>query len=422
MSIRSTSDNRPEEKRARDVAPEDKGTEDGARGGLSVAPASGVMNGVRLVSSARFVVDALVIPAGVTQRDLPGFVEGEIEYISMFPIDAVAWGYLTTKGKGQRAVLAYAALREQVHAAEDENLHAVLPAFSCLCGLSWKCTTWIFLLEPDCLTLVRFPARKSFPDYVRSCFLPQDCTDELVWALRTSMLEAAPRTDDEAVADGIVRCVGLACRVNRSIGFELQQQSFPGEAWNTWKSGYLTSAAVLMAADVRDTDFLDQERNRSRALRRLRMYMQGAFVLAVLLGTAHVRYLFTLRSLSESMRQVELRRSIVADLEEKNAMIQSTARLAASPMEAFDWLMAMNDLRADTVSFASTGFTRDGAISVSGEAPSVAIVNQYVQSLRDAGQYASVEVRDMQSTQRGVNFTLVMQVAPGAQFAEGGAE
>jgi len=381
-----------------------------------------VMNGVRLVSSARFVTDALVVPAGVTQRDLPGFVEGEIEYVSMFPIEAVAWGYLTEKGKGQSAVLAYAALREQVHAAEDENLHAVLPAFSCLCGLNWKCTTWVFLLEPDCLTLVRFPARKSCPDYVRSCFLPQDCTDELVWALRTSMLEAAPRTDDEAVADGVVRCVGIACRVNRSITFELQQQAVPGEAWNTWKRGYLTSAAALIAADVRDADFLDQERNRRRALRRLRICIQGVFILAILLGAAHVRYLLLLRALSESMRQVEARRSIVADLEEKEAMIQSTARLVASPMEAFDWLMAMNDLRADTVSFASTSFSRDGTIGVSGEAPSVAIVNQYVQSLRGAGQYASVEVRDMQSTQRGVNFTLAVQVAPGARFAEGGAE
>ena len=113
------------------------------------------------------------------------------------------------------------------------------------------------------------------------------------------------------------------------------------------------------------------------------------------------------------MRQIEGRRATVLDLEQKEAMIRSTERLSEPALEAFDWLMALNQVRPEALSFAAATFARAGQMSISGEAPSVAVVNEYVQALRDTGQYTDLNVREMQSTQRGVTFMLAARAQPG---------
>lgn len=376
-----------------------------------------VVDGVRLVSSARFVADVLSIPAGVGLRDVPGFVEGEVEHLSLLPLEAVGWGYLTERGRGEGRVLAYAALRDQIQSGADETHFSVLPCFSCLCGLKWRRTTWVVLQEPDCLTILRFPARSSIPDYVRSRFIrAETASDETIWALRESLLESVPREDGDREIEGVLRCAGIRVKGRRTIHFTLQRQAEPGKNWRHWGTGRLGPESALLAADIREAAFLEDERQRRHNLRQLRSLLRVAAMLVVLLGAWQVQHIVAEKELAERGELVESRREVVAALEEKEAMIRSTARLSEPPLEAFDWLMAINSIRPDTISFSTTTFARDGQIGVTGEAPSVAAVNQYVQSLRDTGQYSALDVRDMQSTQRGVVFTLGLRVQPGVQL------
>ncbi len=372
--------------------------------------------GVRLVSSARFVVDALPVPAGVGRKELTGFVDGEVEHLSMLPLDVLAWGYLQERKRLGGAVLAYAALREQVEDADADACFAVLPHFCCLSGLKWRTPVWLALLEPDGVTVVRFPANATVPDYVRSCFVPTTAgaDEENVWQVRDRMLAEVSRDDDERVIEGLVRCAGTRVKGKALVVSTLERQVERGGRWRYWKTVRLGPEDVLLSADIREEGFLHSERQRRNNLRQLSLFMRVAALLLVLLAGWQVRHSMARRAHDRLIRKIDARRAAVAALQEKESMSRSSSEVNAPAMEAFGWLMDMNLVRPESVSFVNATFARSGRIAIAGEAPSVALVTQYAQALRDTKRYAELDVRDMQSTQRGVTFMLVVQVVPGS--------
>jgi len=373
------------------------------------------VQGVRLVSSARFVADVLPIPAGVGRKELTGYVEGEVEHLSMLPLEDLAWGYLQDRKGPGGPILAYAALQDQVRSADDMSCFAVLPHFCCLGGGTWRQPTWVVLQETDCVTVVRFPAKRNVPNYVRSCFTPAKgvLSEDVIWQVRDRMLEEAPRENDDQEIEGVVRCAGMRIKGKDQIVFSLERQIERNSRWQHWKSARLEPESVLLSADIRDDVFLQGERQRRHNRRQLTTLLRVAAVLIVLLGIWQVRHYMARRAHESLVRKIEDRRAAVASLQEKESMSRSAAGVNAPAMEAFNWLMAMNIVRPETVSFASATFARSGRIAISGEAPSVAVVTQYAQALRDTKHYAELDIRDMQSTQRGVTFMLVARVVPG---------
>jgi len=378
---------------------------------------------IRLVSSARFYVESLLIPPGIVARDLPGFLEGEVEELSLFPLEATAWGYLDNGRKTSGAsVLLYAAFREHINGATDPEQarrYAVLPGFAALLGRQWKKTTWVVLVEPECVSLVRMPARANVPDFVRSRYgtrLDEDPAS--VWALREELLAAAPSFADDHVEDGLVRCATPAIERNGAVRFPLECQRRPDAAWKRYGAGRSVPPAVLLAADVRDRQFLTEERGRRRAVRQLRGFLRFAALSLLLLALFQYQYLKRSRETVALAAQAKAQRSAVAALQEQETLARSAARLSDPPLEIFDWLMAVNEPRPETMAFYTADADRTGNLNFSGEAPSVLVVNQYREALEKSGCCNAVDVREINSAKRGVKFTIQVRMSPKTEKTE----
>jgi hypothetical protein len=372
---------------------------------------------IRLVASARFYGETRLVPPGVAARDLHGFLEGEVEELSLFPLEATAWGYLDNGHKASGdSVLLYAAFREHINGATDPEQarrYAVLPGFAALLGHQWKKTSWVVLLEPECVSLVRIQARAAAPDFVRSRYGTRlDENPETAWALREELLADAPRADDDKVESGLIRCAAPAIDRNGAVRFPLECQPRPEAAWKRYGTGERVSRSVLLAADVRERQFLSEERSRRRAVRQLRGFLRFATLVLLLLAVFQYQYLKRTRETAALAAQAKAQRSDVEALREQEALARSAARLSEPPLEIFDWLMAVNEFRPSTVAFYTAYADRTGNLGFSGEAPSVLVVNQYRDMLQKTGRYSAIDVKEISSAKQGVKFTIQVQKSP----------
>ncbi|MDF7808155.1 PilN domain-containing protein [Pontiellaceae bacterium B12219] len=380
---------------------------------------------VRLVASARFIVETLELPPGISPRDTQGFLEGEVEERSLFPLESTSWGYMENRRKGANAsILLYSAFREQVNGESDPHYaqrHAVLPGFAALVGRAWRKTTWIFLQETECLTLLRFPARSEIPDRVRSLYgtnLEED--PAAAWILRDTLLKGVEVQEDECIEEGLVRCSKPSNDRKGGVIFPLERCRAPGEEWKRFGTGKISSEAALRAADVRDPHFLNKLRNRRRAARQLNTFLRLAAVLLIGLSFFQFRYIQLKKKTARLSDQVSAQRPVVSALQQQEALAKSAGRFADPPLEIFAWLTAVNDIRPENISFLSTYADRDGNLGFSGEAPSVADVNKFKEGLNQTNRFSQVEVKEINSAKRGVKFSIQVKMNTDVQPLEGG--
>ncbi|MDF7799164.1 PilN domain-containing protein [Pontiellaceae bacterium B1224] len=370
---------------------------------------------VRLVPSARFIVETLELPPGISPRDTPGFLEGEVEERSLFALESTSWGYMETRKKGSPvSILLYSAFRDQVNGESDPHYaerHAVLPGFAALVGRTWRKTTWVTLLEPACVTLVRIPARSGIPNFVRSLYGKRLDDDLLTaWALRDTLLNDVEVLEDECIEEGLVRCKNPSNDRKGGVVFPLERCLAPDESWKRFGSGKLLSEATLRAADVRDSHFLNQMRNRRRAARQLNTFLRLAALLLIGLSFFQFRYIQLKKKTEQLSEQLATQRPVVAALQQQEALAKSAGRLSDPPLEIFTWLTAVNDVRPQNISFLSTYADRDGNLGFSGEAPSVAEVNTFRDGLNQTNSFSEVDTKEISSAKRGVKFSIQVKM------------
>lgn len=370
---------------------------------------------VRLVASARFIAEPLAVPPGISVRDLPGFLEGEVEEHSLFPLESTSWGYMDGRRKATGgSILLYAAFREQVNGATDPHFarrYSVLPGFAILCGRQWRKPTWVTLLEPDCVTIVRMQ-RNGIPDCVRSRYGAQlEESMQAAWNLRDELLKEAPIAEDEKIEDGLIRCTNPSIDRKGAVVFPLERCRQPGDNWKRWGAGKISNESVMLAADVRDSHYLAGERNRRRAVRQLRTFLRIAACAFIALGIFQYRY-DKLRNETDALsEQLRAQRPAVEALKLQEKQAKGAAKLSDPPLEVFQWLEAVNASRPDNIWFLSAYADREGNLGFSGEAPSVATVNEYREALgKTTNLFASVEAKELGSAQRGVKFTLQVRM------------
>jgi hypothetical protein len=364
---------------------------------------------VRLVASARFFSETLVLPPGVTGRDREGFIESEVEELSVFPLETTAWGYMSNDSdKANISVLIYAASRDQVKKhIELTPCYAVLPGFSVLTGLRMKQTTWMVLVEDDCVTLARIPAKASAPDLVRSRYGTNlKLHPDRAWELRKALLESVKETADGVVEEGLLRCAGPIVERSGVIRFPLEQQLSVGAGWRHYRTGRLGRDATLLTADVRDKQLLSEERARRAAVGRLRVIVRVAAVICIALAVFQYRYWAKKHDLANLEQQVLSQRPAVKALKEQESLADSVAKLSQAPLEIFEWLSAVNAQRPESMAFHTVYADRDGTLGFNGEAPSVLVVNQYREALEKSGRFRTVEVTEINSVKRGVTFSI----------------
>lgn len=381
-------------------------TADGQNNKASVQEPS-VDTGITAVPSASFFVERIEPPPGLKGSALDAELQAWVEEFSPFPIEHTAWGYLQPKRTPW--VLLYAAYRPQAGIPQEVGAgagHFWLPAFICLCGgRAVKVSTWYFLVEAECLTALHFPAGSPYPDQIISRF-GQNLLEkpENAWQLR----EKIPlKGDSSAIDPGMYRCNSSKLeRGGSRAAFDLEYQKKAAAAWKSAGKRRLSGLKTLLAADLRDSVAMSEERRQQRfdtTAWRLLQALAAATVIMLVLQAWH----FTRsRELASMEAMVEGRAAQVREVQQREASVQAMRALLRPQASPFDWTMLANSVRPESISFQTVSFDSVRGASIFGQSADIPTVNTYLEALRKTGQFSDIELAEVNTTSEGVRFNL----------------
>lgn len=366
---------------------------------------------VHLVPSTLFVAGTGTVPRGLRTADTGLYVDGLVDEFSPFPAEQTCWGYL--REAGAEDVFFFAAWRDalqKVADPTDTRAIYIVPQFLALSARARRKPGWVFIADDGGVAALHFPTRGRVPDQLRSRFLAAGQTGTAaLWQLRDELL-AEIGEDAAAVEDGLFRCVAATLSRGKTLTFSLEYSAAADKDFTLRGNRRLGPESFIYAADVRDTSFLTHERNKRRIARTLSRLAIGTAALLILLLALQTRIWLQERQAAAMMTQVERQAPLVADLEQKEALIGVVQRYRGDPLRPFDWLMASNEDRPIDLSFANIRLSREKSIRLAGEAPDVTTINRYRDALVATGQFDAVDISGLTSSQGMVEFRMTMEM------------
>ncbi len=369
-----------------------------------------------MIPSALFFTDDSPVPSGIRARDIGSMVQGFVDEHSPVPIEQTSWGFLLdSRSKKQSHIFYYAAPKELVFQqstdASDLSMAAVLPGFAALHGLQFRKSSWIFLLEEECLTAALYENNSPIPSRVHARFLDKAEADPTLTAheLRTDLVRRLVDQENEHVVEGLIRVAQKSDGGSKGITFRLEQQEQPDRAWLAWKKTELRNATRLKAADLREHAALEAQSQRKSSGQKL---LQVAACILILIATLAF---FEFRQ-DQQQREVE-RLSMIAReqaplverLQEIEAMNKSLQKVFQKNFTPYRWLMEMNAPRPETIALLNFAIDASGKISTSGIGPEIKALNEYVASLQENVKFQSVEIVKIDTNKDGVSFNLSLE-------------
>jgi len=361
-----------------------------------------------LLSSEAFICRVVDIPAGTPPADAGGFVQLQLEAASPFPIENLAWGYIS---ENSERALVYAAALDRVSTASDRSLadlwHA-LPAFLpfCLGGDALTDGVRICVAGRSASALWHKGA-SSLPVRVVSCPLPEglDFGPEGLPAVRVRLAQKLGVTGESALQDGLWLLDNTDCTAEERIVFSIRHLR-DGQPESLYK--YAISGAALWNADARGRIFAEVTRKNRRAAYAVWLAFCGAGAFAALLLVSQVLVLGT--SLLGSYY-----RSVAHENQKQVEELQSEADFAANldsvterQMKPFSMLAASNRKRPGPVYFERASAGEWNVIRVEGQAQRADQVQSYIELLSADPDVR--EVRSVRTSSTGGKTTFDMEI------------
>lgn len=364
---------------------------------------------IRLAPSALFVTAGAPIPPGIRRRDLESLAAGLVEEHSPLPMEQTAWGYAAdSRRKAGGAILCFAAIRDHLFGKEsptsgDLDGPAVVPGFVSLRGLRFRRSTWVFLLEDECVSAARFDPGDPVPREIVSRFRAEGSDDPFALRQRLADDRVDPGTDDEV--EGLLRSAGTKGK-RKGTSFLLERLSAPDSEWSPWRETEPVPTEALLAADVRDREKLASRQREESSARRMKRTVAAIGIAVALLGIWEILEFNRGRTAAELARRAELQRPEVDRLREIESMTTSLAGVIERDFEPFRWLMVLNESRPPEISFGSFALAAGGNLRVNGEGPGIQALNDYVDALDGDPRIAEARSAEVRTDSDGVSFAI----------------
>ena len=221
------------------------------------------------IPGEHFFCDTVSIPSSLKEEKFADFAEFVLNEsgLSPYPVDQLAWGYLSDEELGKMFVFAtpLAKLR-QIGWQNFEVFRRVFPSFVSLFASDYEEATVAFLLFEETLTAAAFQAESNIPDFLYSIPLDPQEGGEAVEDARGKLislfdLENYQVSKDILVAHEVVR--------TKDGFFKFEHEWLEGKDSDlSLDQDVLISADELWTCDLRQRDFKEVEqkrRNQARA-------------------------------------------------------------------------------------------------------------------------------------------------------------
>jgi hypothetical protein len=375
---------------------------------------------VAMLRSEAFFCRLIDVPAGTQASDVGGLAQLELESRAPFPVENLAWGFVTSGG----AALVFAATQERASAGLEKGLDPLrfaLPAFLPFCLETPHSESAVSICVcGDSASALFFDAGKSLPSKIVSCGLPEGVRSDDYAALlkaRPAILEKLGVAREKWLSEEIrVLRKGVDAgeeKVVFKIGIVAPSRVAESEA--------VISGDALWNADVRGRTFAAS----ARASRRRDFFAWMAFASAGCVLAAAFIALLASSAFSIAARvyrsEAGASRDEVEELQNKADFASSLEAATERELKPFSMIAAANMKRPHGLCFDKVSSSDWNILRIEGRAERAEVVQTYIEEL---GKDANVrEVRTLRTASSGGLATYDIEVVfkPLEDISTGGA-
>lgn len=331
------------------------------------------------------------LPEGLSWQETSAFVELFLESHAPFPVDQLAWGFLSDPRS--RFAFLYATPRSRLKALGWElpgTAVQIFPGFVSLFGPTVDRPTLRFVSQNGVLSAISLEPDNPVPSQVIS--LPVEAewlSDEALLKAREGFLEAHP-APDVTLEDGLWLGEEMALTSDLQIRFRLRHVA-PGTPLPPIEHLLPLSSDALWAADLRDTAFASREsrtRHRSQLVWKSLRFASAAALL-LLLGQLLSLLLGTYDHWVE--RDLQTLEPRATRVENKLTLADRLTRSTKEDMRPFLLLEAINPARPDAIFFNEVRVRSFDQLEIEGQSvQGVSPVNAFADAIEKLPSVASV--------------------------------
>lgn len=329
----------------------------------------------------------------MAKSDIDAFVELSIEGVSPFPVEQLAWGYLTDHENHRILVFATtgARLRSLLGEATDiEDFYLIAPGFLAHYGTTFERPTIRFLVASGSISAVFYPANSKIPEKFVSRPLPSEIlTDDVAAAARSQLLKSL-KTTGYSVEEGVWVCESWTLDDNERV--QICHRNVGGYGQGDPVHHLTFSQEEFWKIDLRSSGTatkLERERLISRKLwqtARLCIFSLGVLLLL------QIAY-FGLSGWTKIREKAWLERAPAAQrVGDSEALASRLEQASEQTLQPIRMLELLNNPRPSTIFFTRTRSTVYNEMEVEGESrEGIPSVNHYTDILRSLPQIVDVE-------------------------------
>jgi hypothetical protein len=368
---------------------------------------------VVLAPADAFFTHKVDLPAGLEAVEVQNFVALSLEAMAPFPIEQLLWGFITDPS-GSHA-LAYAALRSRLKTAgitELETPWQLFPGFISLSGKSPTRACVRFLYQAGSLSALVYEAGKSVPSRVVSRALDgSHLEDSRFLAARKELLATLPPHLPDA-EEGI--WLGESPEMEGATPVFALRHLTEEASPPSQKSALSLSPDALWAADIRQPDYSEKEKQQRQRSGWIWRSLQTAAITALVLLILQVAT-FALGSFTK------LQQGTITRLEPQATRIENKLTLAnrltqstEEDLKPFLLLEAVNPLRPESVYLDKLRSRAFNELQLEGESnDGVTPVNAFADSVNQLSFVESVENNSRtRNNQTSFEFTIRFSELP----------
>ncbi|MBN1403401.1 MAG: hypothetical protein JW942_02895 [Opitutales bacterium] len=351
-----------------------------------------------LLPAEAFICRRVDIPEGTPQEEVPGLVQLSLETSAPFPIESLAWGFLSD-GKGQ--AFAYAAPLSRACPNGTESLascwHA-LPAFVPFVSTTEKDCVRLCTVENSAIALY-LKAGSPLPEKVLARPLKEPLPDmekTPVNQVRSLLLAALGLSESAEMEDGLWTLTGSDCtsedRVQVSIcrlreGMPSAQQLMTLGGDSLWN------------ADARGHSHAQGERKNRRAAHMVWLAFKGGGYFAASLAIAQAIVFLSGLAAGHYESSVKDNQHLVKQLEDEADLANILEGVSERQTKPFAMLAAANRKRPAPLYFERVTMGEWNVLRVEGQAQRTDQVQGYIEALNADPDVT--EVRNVRTSSTG---------------------
>lgn len=365
-------------------------------------------NSVTIIPNRYCFAKIIECPTGLNSEELRNLAEYSLEELSPFPIDQLAWGFLSVPHHPQ--MLIYAAFKPRLNAdglAPFPESRYVLPAVATLFPLHLDAPTAFFVHYQDDLTLILADAESPLPNRIESQCILGDFNDlENVQQARQKLLEDIPVSQYYYIDPSIIRMDHTDMYEDGTVGFHFSRYRQDSQESESLGINHNENTACLWEADLRDTTFILNEIRRRKTAHRLWMTLQTAAAAAAVLLTVAIGQSLTAHYIEQRFDTLMAQASKVQSIVAQDSLLSKLQNFATEPLQPFDVLSQLNRFRPVDIYYGSVLSIEGNILEIRGHAPTITRLNRFTETLRNSQLFEYVQAPTYSTRSGRVDFTL----------------